>query len=111
MPIMLGFSAPTFGLLKTLSFEVEMLANPNIESNAGIVERLDESLDADYRYLVYDKDNTKGSLFVLRGITTSLSIRLQVENDPMRLYDFKAWLESMPATNQGQHGYWLARIQ
>jgi hypothetical protein len=111
LPIMLGFSVPTFGMLKTLSFEVEFLANPNIESDANIYNNLDLPPSNAHRYQVYDKDNLKWSLYASRDILTSLSIIVQFANDHLRLANYNARPESVPVTNQGQHWYWLTRIQ
>jgi hypothetical protein len=82
-----------------------------IESDANITENLNVPPDANYRYQVYDQDNTKWSLYASKNITTYLSILVQVANDHLRLHDEFARLEPVPVTNQGQHWYWLVRIQ
>lgn len=111
MPIMLGFSAPTFGLLKTLSFEMEMLANPNIESQANLLENLDLLPDPEYRYRTFGGDDIKWSIYALREIGSCWSIAFQLANDHMRLLDVYGRPESVPVTNRGRHWYWLSRIQ
>jgi hypothetical protein len=110
-PIMLGASVPTFGLLSNLSFEIEYLKNPNIESIASTYDKLDLPPDPDFRYKVYDQDDTKWSVHASRGLNKFLTLYLQVANDHMRLKDNFARPEYIPITNEPSHWYWLTRIQ
>lgn len=111
MPYMVGLSIPTFGVLNHLSFEYEVLKNPNIESLGSTFDVLDLAPDLNYRYKEFPKDDVKWSLHASRNISSFLSIYLQVANDHMRLKDKNATPEFIPITNSPEHWYWLTRIQ
>lgn len=111
MPIMAGFSAPTFGLLNNLSFEMEYLKNPTIESLRSTYDKLELPPDEDFRYNVYDKDDFKWTVHASRGLNKFLTLYVQVANDHMRLQDGYARPEYIPITNEMKHWYWLTRIQ
>lgn len=111
MPIMIGFSLPTFGLLNNLTVEVQSLKNPNVESIGSTFDQLDLPPDLNFRYKVYDKDDTKWSVHASRDLTSFLSVVVQVANDHMRLKDKYARPQYVPATHESGHWYWLARIQ
>lgn len=111
MPYMLGFSIPTFGLLNHLSFEYEVLKNPNIQSLGSTFDVLDLAPEGNYRYQEFTKDDSKWSVHASRSLTTFLTLYLQVANDHMRLKDKYARPEFVPITNDPGHWYWLTRIQ
>lgn len=111
MPVMVGASIPTFGLLNHLTFEAEYLNNPNIESIYSTFDVLDLAPDVNFRYKNYPRDNLKWSVHASRSLTSFLSLDLQVADDHMRLKDKYARPEYIPVTNTPQDWYWLARIQ
>jgi hypothetical protein len=111
MPIMLGLSLPTFGILDQLAFEFEYLKNPNVESLASTFDVLDLPPEINFRYKVFNKDDTKWTVFASRQLTSALSLVVQVANDHMRLKDKYARPEFVPGTNDSKHWYWLTRIQ
>ncbi len=110
-PIMLGASIPTFGLLEHLSFEMEYLKNPVMESIASTYDKLDLPPDPEFRYKAYNRDDFKWSVHAARGFNKFLTLYVQVANDHMRLKDGFARPEYIPVTNAPDHWYWLARIQ
>jgi hypothetical protein len=110
-PIMIGFSVPTFGLLNNLSFEVEYLKNPTIESLRSTYDKLELPPDEDFRYLTFTKDDYKWTLHASRKLNNFLTLFVQVANDHMRLQDGYARPEYIPITNEMKHWYWLTRIQ
>ncbi len=111
MPVLVGASIPTFGLLDHLTFETEYLNNPNIQSIYSTFDVLDLAPDVNFRYKQYQRDNLKWSLHASRNLTSFLSINLQVANDHMRLKDKYARPEYIPVTNTPKDWYWLTRIQ
>ncbi|MEO6097859.1 MAG: hypothetical protein ABIW76_20255 [Fibrobacteria bacterium] len=110
-PVMLGASLPTFGLLKHLSFELEYLQNPNIESIASTYDKLDLPPDENFRYRVFTRDDYKWSINAARSFSEFLSIHVQVANDHIRLKDGFARPQYIPVTQEPGHWYWLTRIQ
>lgn len=110
-PVMLGLSLPTFGLLSSLSFEVEYLKNPNIASIASTYDKLDLPPDENFRYEVYSKDDTKWSVHGSRSLSSFLTVYFQVANDHMRLKDGFARPQYVPVTHEPDHWYWLTRVQ
>ncbi len=111
MPLMVGLSIPTFGILDHISVEAEYLKNPNIESIWSTYDVLKLAPDVNFRYKEYHGDDLKWSVHASRNINSFLSIFVQVANDHMRLKDKYARPEFIPITNVRKDWYWLSRIQ
>lgn len=109
-PIMLGLSIPTH-FLQHLSFEVEYLKNPTVESIRSTFDKLELIPDQDFRYQAMDRDDWKWSLHAALGLPHRLSLFLQVANDHLRLLDKYARPEFIPATSTPSDWYWLTRLQ
>ena len=110
-PIMLGASIPTMGLLQHLSFEGEYLKNPTIQSLRSTYDILELLPDKDFRYKTFARDDIKWTVHAARNITKNISLHVQVANDHLRLKNFQAKPEYIPATSTPEHWYWLTRIQ
>lgn len=109
-PIMLGVSIPTH-FLQHLSFEVEYLKNPTVESLRSTYDKLELLPDQDFRYMAMDRDDWKWSLHAALALPYKLSLFLQVANDHLRLQDKYARPEFIPATSTPSDWYWLTRLQ
>lgn len=110
-PIMAGLSIPTMGLLNNLSFEVEYLKNPNAASLRSTYDKLDLTPDEEFRYQSFAKDDFKWSLHASRVLSKFFTIYVQVANDHMRLKDGYARPNFVPITSEGNHWYWMTRLQ
>jgi hypothetical protein len=111
MPIMLGMSIPTLGMLDHLSLELEYLNNPNIQSIYSTFDVLDLAPDLNFRYQEHNRDNLKWSVHASRNLTSFLSLYVQLASDHMRLKDKYARPEYIPITNNPKEWYWLTRLQ
>lgn len=111
MPVMLGASIPTFGLLDELSIEGEYLNNPTVESIASTYDKLDLNPDENFRYKTFNDDNIKWSIHASRSVSKFLSLYVQVANDHIRLKNGFAQPTFVPITNSKGDWYWLTRIQ
>lgn len=111
MPMMAGMSIPTYGVLDNLSFELEYLQNPNIESIYSTFDVLDLAPDVNFRYQKHSRDDMKWSLHASRSLTSFMTLFVQVADDHMRLKDKYGRPEYIPVTNTGKDWYWLARLQ
>jgi hypothetical protein len=109
-PMMLGFSVPTM-VLNNLSFEMEYLKNPTVESIASTYDDFNMAPDGNFRYQEFKKDDFKWTVHASRKLSSFLSLYVQVANDHMRLKNGFAQPQYVPVTNQPNDWYWLTRIQ
>lgn len=100
VPIMLGISLPTMGILDYLNFEVEYWENPYpISLRTALVDNLKPRVDFGNMSSIdltkpYDKDNWKWNVSAQRSIGKYIAISMQIANDhtrPIR-YDFYPYL-------------------
>ncbi len=108
---MIGLSIPVPVIFDHLSFELEYLKNPNIESIKSTYDILDLSPDMDYRYQNITKDDVKWTLHGSRKLGSITSLYFQVANDHFRPKNDFAQPMSIPITNELSHWYWLVRFQ
>jgi hypothetical protein len=128
MPVMLGVTLPTFGLLDRLSVEVEYYKNryPNTiyypyDSQQGLPIPLgDAGNESDPDYFsdanvdanpdAYNKDDWKWSVYATRQVIEGISLTAQVASDHLRHFNPEAKPSNEPATTRPQEWYYVIRL-
>jgi hypothetical protein len=121
MPVMLGVSLPTFGILDLLTLQIEYLKSPYPDNNfSQFSNNLPQPAfpgDNPGEYDVrlengqYDKDDLKWSAFLKKTVVPGLEIYLQVANDHFRVQDVTAQPSFMPLTQESSDWYYMLRFQ
>ncbi|MCD6024360.1 MAG: hypothetical protein K0Q91_1276 [Fibrobacteria bacterium] len=121
IPVMLGISVPTFGVLDLLSFQIEYLKSPYPDNNFQQFSNLvphpgfpgdNPGAYADRRDAgQYEKDDLKWSAYLKKTIVSGLEVYLQVANDHFRVQDVTAQPSFMPLTQKSSDWYYMLRFQ
>jgi hypothetical protein len=108
---MIGFSIPIPYVLDHLSFEMEYLKNPTVESIYSTYDQLKLIPDEKFRYDEITEDDFKWTLHAKRTINSYFTIYAQIANDHFRPKNAFAQPMYIPVTNKKNHWYWLLRLQ
>jgi hypothetical protein len=121
VPVMLGLSVPTFGVLDLLSFQLEYLKNSYPDNNSqqfiNIVPHAAFPGDSPAEYAArksagqYEDDDLKWTAYLKKTIVPGLEAYLQVANDHFRVQDFNAQPSFMPLTQKPSDWYYMLRLQ
>jgi hypothetical protein len=121
MPVMLGVSVPTFGILDLLTFQVEYLKSSMPDNNSeqfiNVIPQPAYPSNSPYDYQVrkdagqYGRDDLKWTAFLKKTIVPGLEAYLQVANDHFRVQDFNALPSYMPLTQTPSDWYYMLRLQ
>jgi hypothetical protein len=115
---MLGISIPVPFVFDHLSFEMEHLKNPTMESIKTVYDDLEVIPDADYRIreitgeaVTWTEDDFKWTVHASRKIGPHFTVYFQVANDHLRLKSGTTKPMYIPVTQEKNHLYWLTRFQ
>lgn len=121
IPVMVGLSVPTFGVLDVLTLQAEYLKNPYPDnnyqqfSNSVPQPTLPGDSPADYAARKaagqYEDDDLKWSVHMKKTVVAGLEIYLQVANDHFRVQDVNAQPSFMPLTQKPSDWYYMLRFQ
>jgi hypothetical protein len=121
IPVMLGASIPTFGILDLLNFQVEYLKNNYPDNNSQqYVNSIPHPAypgDSPAEYAArkaagqYQDDDLKWSVFLKKTLVPGLETYLQVANDHFRVQDYNAQPSYMPLTQRPSDWYYMLRFQ
>jgi hypothetical protein len=127
MPVMMGVSLPTFGLLNRLAFEAEYRKSrfPNsfaypYDNREGLpIPLAGEAEDNPYDYTdavaeqnekALAEDDWKWSVYGTRQITPGVSLTAQVASDHLRPFSSVANPPSVPFTRTPKDWYYVIRV-
>jgi len=117
IPVMVGVSIPTFGILDALTLQAEYLKNPYPDNNFSQFSNSlpQPSIPADYSTRKaggqYEEDDLKWSVHMKKTVVAGLEIYLQVANDHFRVQDVNAQPSFMPLTQTASDWYYMLRFQ
>jgi hypothetical protein len=114
MPVMVGLSVPTGGILTELAVEAEYFKNPYYQQKYLIAETTTPlpTLPDYSRLPNYTKDDWRWSLLAHRALNPWLDIKVRVASDHTRLRNHNGDYEGgRPMTATSGEWYFLARIE
>jgi hypothetical protein len=122
LPIMAGVDLPTFGLLSTLSAEVEYFKNPyygrkysiadNTGSNFSPLPNLSQDEYGGGRIPNDTKDDVKWSLYLHKSLNRWLDLKGRVASDHLRLLSWDGdFAGGEPMTRKTGDWYFLVRFE
>jgi hypothetical protein len=127
MPVMMGVSIPTFGILNRLAFEAEYrksrfpnsFAYPFDNRGALPIPLAGESSDTPYEYTdaaveanpkAHNEDDWKWSVYATRTLTPGLTLTGQVASDHLRPFANTVNPPSVPFTVTPKDWYYVIRV-
>lgn len=121
IPVMLGVSVPTFGILDLLTFQLEYLKNDYPDNNSQqFINSVPQPAfpgDNPVEYAArksagqYRDDDLKWTAYLKKTLVPGLEAYLQVANDHFRVQDFNAQPSFMPLTQKPSDWYYMLRLQ
>lgn len=121
IPIMMGMSIPTFGLLDLLSVQLEYFQNPYPENtyeqtqNSYARPAFPNGSPGAYAYFrgdgLYAQDDLKWTVYLRKALFPGLDLFMQAANDHFRVQDYNATTSYSPVTRSRPDWYYMVRFQ
>lgn len=114
MPVMMGASLPTSGLLTRLAVEAEYLKNPYFDQRYRIGDGTTPlPFLPDYAVIPnYTKDDWRWSVLAHKAVNPWLDLKVRVASDHLRLRNWDGDYEvGRPLTRTTRDWYFLARVE